>query len=98
MCPMPDIKVLVTGAAGFIVYHPSRLLLDRGCEVVGLDNLNEYYDVNLKKARLERLRALPRFRFERLELADRAAMADFFAREQFNRVIHLAAQAGVGFS
>lgn len=91
-------KLLVTGAAGFIGSHVSHLLLDRGDEVVGLDNLNNYYDPQLKEARLARLTDRPGFRFVKLELADRDAMASLFAREQFQRVIHLAAQAGVRYS
>jgi UDP-glucuronate 4-epimerase len=91
-------KLLVTGAAGFIGYHTSKLLLERGDEVVGLDNLNDYYDVRLKLARLEQLQARPGFRFVKLDLADRTGMAELFAREKFQRVIHLGAQAGVRYS
>ena len=90
-------KVLVTGAAGFIGARTAQRLLDAGHEVVGLDNLNDYYDVNLKQARLARL-AGPSFRFVKLELADDTAMAQLFAREKFARVVHLAAQAGVRHS
>jgi UDP-glucuronate 4-epimerase len=91
-------KLLVTGAAGFIGYHTARKLLERGDEVVGLDNLNEYYDVTLKHARLKQLAKYPQFRFVKLDLAEREAMAKFFEREKFPRVIHLAAQAGVRYS
>ena len=91
-------KILVTGAAGFIGAATARLLLERGYEVVGLDNLNDYYDVRLKEARLERLRAHAGFRFVKLELAEDEAVAAFFAREKFPRVVHLAAQAGVRHS
>ena len=91
-------KVLVTGAAGFIGSHTAQRLLARDYEVVGLDNLNEYYDVTLKQARLARLTAHPRFRFVRLDLADTEAVAALFARERFPRVVHLAAQAGVRYS
>jgi len=91
-------KILVTGAAGFIGFHTARKLLERGEEVVGLDNLNDYYDVRLKLARLAILEEQPAFQFEKLDLADRAGMAELFARERFDRVIHLAAQAGVRYS
>jgi UDP-glucuronate 4-epimerase len=91
-------KVLVTGAAGFIGYHTARRLLERGDQVVGLDNLNHYYDPNLKSARLEQLEGFPGFRFERLDLADRAGVAQLFERERFQRVVHLGAQAGVRYS
>ncbi len=91
-------KVLVTGAAGFIGSQLSKRLLERGNEIVGLDNLNEYYDINLKKARLTQLEELPNFRFIKLELADRSSIAELFAREKFNRVVNLAAQAGVRYS
>jgi UDP-glucuronate 4-epimerase len=91
-------RVLVTGAAGFIGYHVSERLLARGDEVAGLDNLSPYYDPALKEARLARLAASPRFRFERLDLGDRAGMEALFARSEFERVVHLAAQAGVRYS
>jgi UDP-glucuronate 4-epimerase len=91
-------KILVTGAAGFIGSHVSKKLLARGDEVVGLDNLNEYYDVTLKYARLAQLEKTPGFRFVKLDLADQQGMTELFAREKFQRVIHLAAQAGVRYS
>ncbi len=90
--------MLVTGAAGFIGFHVAQRLLARGDDVVGLDNLNDYYDVALKQARLAQLEASPRFDFRRLDLADRAAMAALFAQEGFEYVIHLGAQAGVRYS
>ncbi|MGQ0634452.1 MAG: NAD-dependent epimerase [Planctomycetaceae bacterium] len=91
-------RILVTGAAGFIGYHVSRRLLARGDEVLGLDNLNDYYDVRLKEGRLVELQRLPAFRFARLDLSDRAGMAGLFAEERPRRVVHLAAQAGVRYS
>jgi UDP-glucuronate 4-epimerase len=91
-------KILVTGAAGFIGMHTAQRLLARGDEVVGLDNLNDYYDVTLKRARLARLEGHKGFRFVRLDVADRAGMEALFARERFDRVVHLAAQAGVRYS
>ena len=89
---------LVTGCAGFIGMHCAERLLARGEQVVGIDNLNAYYDVALKQARLARLTAHPAFRFERLDLADRAGMAALFARVRPTHVLHLAAQAGVRHS
>jgi UDP-glucuronate 4-epimerase len=91
-------KILVTGAAGFIGYHAAHRLLERGDEVVGLDNLNSYYDPALKAARLARLREQPGFRFVKIDLADRIALPELFARERFARVVHLGAQAGVRHS
>ncbi len=91
-------KILVTGAAGFIGMTTSLRLLARGDEVVGLDNLNDYYDVNLKLNRLKRLTPHARFRFVKLDVGDRLGMAELFAAEKFDRVIHLAAQAGVRYS
>lgn len=91
-------NVLVTGAAGFIGMHVAEKLLARGDAVVGLDNLNEYYDPGLKQARLERLLPLRGFRFIREDVADREAMARVFEHERFDCVVHLAAQAGVRHS
>jgi UDP-glucuronate 4-epimerase len=90
--------ILVTGAAGFIGFHVARRLAAEGRPVVGLDNLNAYYDPKLKQARLDQLAALPNFRFHRLDLADRVGMADLFAAHRFATVVHLAAQAGVRHS
>ena len=91
-------KVLLTGAAGFIGMTTALRLLARGDEVVGLDNLNPYYDVQLKLDRLARLQVHPGFRFVKLDVADRHAMTEVFAAEAFTRVVHLAAQAGVRYS
>lgn len=90
-------KFLVTGAAGFIGFHTCRRLMDAGHQVVGLDNMNDYYDVNLKQARLDLLQS-PLFSFHKIDLADREGIARLFAEEKFTRVIHLAAQAGVRYS
>ena len=90
--------ILVTGAAGFIGMHVAKRLLERGDEVVGVDNLNAYYDVSLKHARLRELTSHPRFHFLKLDLADGAAVADLFASRKPARVIHLAAQPGVRYS
>jgi UDP-glucuronate 4-epimerase len=91
-------KVLVTGAAGFIGFHLSKRLVAMGASVVGLDNLNDYYDINLKLARLKQMSFEPRFKPVRLDLADRAEMARLFAEEKFDIVVNLAAQAGVRYS
>jgi len=92
------VKILVTGAAGFIGMTTSLRLLARGDEVVGLDNLNDYYEVSLKESRLARLTGHPGFRFVKLDVADRPGMEQLFAAEKFDKVIHLAAQAGVRYS
>jgi UDP-glucuronate 4-epimerase len=91
-------RLLVTGAAGFIGYHVCRALLDRGDEVVGIDNLNAYYDVALKEDRLAQLQGQPGFIFHKLDVADRAGMAKLFQAAKFEIAIHLAAQAGVRYS
>ncbi len=90
--------ILVTGAAGFIGYHLSEKLLARGDTVTGLDNLNDYYAVSLKEARLDRLQKHAAFHFIRADLQDRAAMEALFAQNRFDAVINLAAQAGVRYS
>ncbi len=91
-------KILVTGVAGFIGAALSLSLLERGDEVIGVDNLNDYYDVSLKHARLARLTPFENFKFVQLNIADRDAMEELFATEQFERVVNLAAQAGVRYS
>jgi UDP-glucuronate 4-epimerase len=91
-------NILVTGAAGFIGSTLALRLLARGDRVVGLDNLNDYYDVKLKEARLARLRAVAGFEFEKTDIADRERMARLFAERKFDAVMHLAAQAGVRYS
>ncbi|WP_343631549.1 NAD-dependent epimerase [Roseateles sp.] len=91
-------KILVTGAAGFIGMHVSQILLARGDQVVGLDNLNDYYDPKLKHARLARLQGKPGFEFVQMDVADRQGIAELFAKHGFDRVVHLAAQAGVRYS
>jgi len=95
---LPAVKVLVTGAAGFIGAATARRLLDRGDQVVGLDNLNDYYEVSLKRARLGLLSAYESFRFVHADLADRPAIAALFEHDKFERVVHLGAQAGVRYS
>jgi UDP-glucuronate 4-epimerase len=92
-----NMKFLVTGAAGFIGFHTCKRLLEAGHQVVGIDNMNDYYDVNLKQARLDLLQS-SLFSFHKVDLADRQGIAELFAEEKFNRVIHLAAQAGVRYS
>ena len=91
-------KFLVTGAAGFIGFHTCKALLDRGDEVIGLDNLNGYYDVRLKQARLKQLEGRNGFSFHKLDLVDRKGIEELFATTRPQRVIHLAAQAGVRYS
>ena len=90
-------KILVTGAAGFIGYHASQALLARGDEVIGIDNLNTYYEVALKDARLALLNGHPGFSFHKMDLADQSGIAALFASERFGRVVHLGAQAGVRY-
>jgi UDP-glucuronate 4-epimerase len=89
------VKLLLTGAAGFIGFHTAKMLLARGDEVVGLDNLNDYYDPQLKRARLRQLESKPNFSFVKMDLSDRDAMEQLFRDGKFQRVVHLAAQAGV---
>ena len=91
-------KILVTGAAGFIGFHVSRLLLERGDQVIGLDSLNDYYDVSLKRSRLSLLEDAKGFQFVQLDLVERERVADWFAKERPEKVVHLAAQAGVRYS
>ena len=91
-------KYLITGAAGFIGFHLSKRLLEQGNSVVGIDNLNEYYDVNLKKARLSRLKGDPEFTFYKLDLVDRKGIEKLFSENEFDYVVNLAAQAGVRYS
>lgn len=91
-------KYLITGAAGFIGMHTAKRLLEAGEQVVGIDNLNDYYDPALKNYRLSQLTPYQNFRFIKMDIADRAAMAKLFAQEKFTHVIHLAAQAGVRYS
>src|SRR4051794_11263114 len=93
-----DGPVLVTGAAGFIGFHVAAALLDRGCRVIAVDNVNDYYDPSLKEARLAKLAARNGFSFHRMDLADRSATAALFTSSRPRRVIHLAAQAGVRYS
>ena len=95
---MANDAILVTGAAGFIGFHVARRLLQNGRKVVGLDNVNDYYDPRLKEARLAELAKLPGFTFVKLDLAEREAMAALFAEYKFPQVVHLAAQAGVRYS
>jgi UDP-glucuronate 4-epimerase len=91
-------KILVTGVAGFVGYHLARRLLDDGMQVYGIDNLNNYYDVGLKRDRLKQLQLLPDFTFQLLDLSDRTQMTELFKVQAFDRVVHLAAQAGVRYS
>lgn len=91
-------KILVTGAAGFIGYHIARVLCERGDEVIGIDNLNDYYDVNLKQARLRQLEPQDNFKFIKIDIAARDDIDTLFAQHSFRRVVHLAAQPGVRYS
>jgi UDP-glucuronate 4-epimerase len=93
-----SMTILITGAAGFIGYHLARRLLEQGRSVVGLDNLNDYYDVSLKEARLRELERIQGFRFVRMDLTDAVGLGQLFAAEEFHCVVNLAAQAGVRYS
>ena len=95
---MSQKKVLVTGAAGFVGSYVAHALLEKGTAVVGLDNLNSYYDPSLKQARLQRLESRSGFEFKRIDLADRVAMKSLFEGDRFDAVVHLGAQAGVRYS
>lgn len=95
---LPSGPILITGAAGFIGYHVAERLLSDGYAVVGVDNLNDYYDVRLKSARLDRLKANAGFEFHHIDLADQRAVETLFSTHRFRYVIHLAAQAGVRYS
>ena len=94
----PVQSTLVTGAAGFIGYHVAKRLVERGDHVIGLDNLNDYYDVNLKQARLSQLTPLENFRFLKMDLSDKEGIATLFSEHSIGSVVHLAAQAGVRYS
>ncbi|CAM3993409.1 NAD-dependent epimerase [Shewanella aquimarina] len=98
LCENNNMKYLVTGAAGFIGARVCERLCEAGVDVQGIDNLNDYYDVKLKRARLDRLAGYQHFAFKRIDLADRDTMAELFAKGDFDRVIHLGAQAGVRYS
>jgi len=91
-------KILVTGVGGFIGMHVARRLLEQGVEVIGIDNLNDYYDVDLKEDRLKQLAPFPNFRFVKLDMADRLGMESLFGHRRFRRVVNLAAQGGVRYS
>jgi UDP-glucuronate 4-epimerase len=92
------LKILITGAAGFIGFYVAQKLLERGEQVVGIDNLNNYYDPRLKQARLEILQNYPKFKFYKLDVSDRSVIEELFVKYDFYQVIHLAAQAGVRYS
>jgi len=91
-------RILVTGAAGFIGFHLAKRFLERGDEIIGIDNLNDYYDVNLKESRLGQLQPYRNFTFYKIDISDRTAMEKLFRDHKFERVVHLAAQAGVRYS
>lgn len=95
---MQNFKILVTGAAGFIGFFLSLCLLEKGCVVVGIDNLNDYYDVDLKKDRLAKLQPRENFKFQKIDISDREMISTLFAEEKFDIVVNLAAQAGVRYS
>ncbi len=98
MAAFSDQKILVTGSAGFIGFHLSKKLLDSGCSVIGVDNLNPYYDVGLKKARLELLNPYENFRFVKMDIGDLSSLREVFAHHEITHVCNLAAQAGVRYS
>ena len=95
---MNSSKILITGAAGFIGYHLCKSLLEDGYEVLGIDNLNDYYDTNLKQARLEQLKQFKSFTFNKVDIADRKSITQSFQSFRPNKVVNLAAQAGVRYS
>lgn len=91
-------KILVTGAAGFIGFYLCKRLIEQGADIIGVDNLNDYYDVNLKKNRLKHLEGAKNFQFIKMDISDRKSAAELFSREKFDMIAHLAAQAGVRYS